>query len=96
MSKKPVSASGVINMKGTASIEASVLFRGIMDYYTGLSGLEINANQITKRDHFISDGVLICDDSLDEQIMALQERYILADGNASVQKEIIEEVLEIL
>lgn len=96
MSKKPVSASGVINMKGTKSKDAAIIYRGILDYYTGLSGLEITIDQITKRDKFVKDAALICDDSLDAQVLSLQDEFVNADGDAAKQKVIVEQVIEIL
>lgn len=54
-------------MKGTDTKQVDYLYRGIMDYFSGMSGLDITIEQISARDKFIADSAIVCDDSLDEE-----------------------------
>lgn len=83
-------------MNGTESRKADCLYRGIIEYYSNISGIDITLEQITQRDNFITKSAIVCDDSLDGQVMSLQEEYIAADGNLLEQKGIIEEAIELL
>jgi len=83
-------------MIGTETKQADSLYRGIMDYYSNISGLDITIDQLTIRNKFISDSAIVCDDSLDEHILSLQNEYIAADGNTSEQRAIIEKTIELL
>lgn len=66
-------------MNGTASKDADVLYQGIMEYYAGLSGLEITAAQVATRNNFTAAHGIVCDDSLDQKILAIQDQF----GNES-------------
>jgi hypothetical protein len=96
MLKRPVSGSGENEMQGTQSKDADMLYRGILDYYAGISGLEITKEQMERRDKFIVDAVLLCDDSLDETVLSIQERFVMAAGNSAEQNLIIEELISLL
>ncbi|MEL0414551.1 MULTISPECIES: hypothetical protein [Klebsiella] len=83
-------------MNGTDSRQADILYRGIIDYYSSISGLDITFEQMTQRNKFITDSAIVCDDSLDEQVLALQEEYIAAGDNALEQKAVIEKIINLL
>ncbi|MBV2179501.1 hypothetical protein KUF61_24430 [Klebsiella aerogenes] len=83
-------------MNGTESRKADYLYRGIIDYYSNISGLDITLEQMTQRNKFIMDSAIVCDDSLDEQVLALQDEYIAAGDDVSAQKSIIEKAFSLL
>ncbi|HEB9106389.1 TPA: hypothetical protein R1B15_005201 [Klebsiella aerogenes] len=83
-------------MNGTESRKADYLYRGIIDYYSNISGLDITLEQMTQRNKFIMDSAIVCDDSLDEQVLALQDEYIAAGDDVSAQKNIIEKAFSLL
>lgn len=83
-------------MNGTDSRQADILYRGIIDYYSNISGLDITLEQMTQRNKFITDSAIVCDDSLDEQILALQDEYIAAGDDALEQKAAIEKIINLL
>lgn len=83
-------------MNGTDSRQADILYRGIIDYYSNISGLDITLEQMTQRNKFITDSAIVCDDSLDEQVLALQEEFLAAGDDISAQKSIIEKVFALL
>ncbi|HEG4360528.1 TPA: hypothetical protein SD296_005525 [Klebsiella oxytoca] len=83
-------------MNGTDSRQADILYRGIIDYYSNISGLDITLEQMTQRNKFITDSAIVCDDSLDEQVLALQEEYLAAGDNALEQKAVIEKIINLL
>ncbi|EMN0592072.1 hypothetical protein ACQZD5_000202 [Klebsiella aerogenes] len=83
-------------MNGTESRKADYLYRGIIDYYSNISGLDITLEQMTQRNKFIMDSAIVCDDSLDEQVLALQDEYIAAGDDGSAQKNIIEKAFSLL
>lgn len=83
-------------MNGTDSRQADILYRGIIDYYSSISGLDITFEQMTQRNKFIKDSAIVCDDSLDEQVLALQEEYLAAGDDVSAQKSIIEKAFALL
>lgn len=83
-------------MNGTESRKADYLYRGIIDYYSNISGLDITLEQMTQRNKFIMDSAIVCDDSLDEQVLALQGEYIAAGDDVSAQKNIIEKAFSLL
>ncbi|HBT3052915.1 TPA: hypothetical protein MBE97_000874 [Klebsiella aerogenes] len=83
-------------MNGTESRKADYLYRGIIDYYSSISGLDITLEQMTQRNKFIMDSAIVCDDSLDGQVLALQDEYIDAGDDVSAQKNIIEKAFLLL
>ena len=83
-------------MNGTDSRQADILYRGIIDYYSNISGLDITLEQMTQRNKFITDSAIVCDDSLDEQVLALQDEYIAAGDNTLEQKDVIEKIINLL
>ncbi|HAT3749756.1 TPA: hypothetical protein I8622_002747 [Klebsiella oxytoca] len=83
-------------MTGTESRQADYLYRGIIDYYSNISGLDITEEQIAMRNKFIKESAIVCDDSLDAQVLELQDEYIAADGDTSAQKFVIEKVIALL
>lgn len=83
-------------MKGTASKDAGILYRGIIEYFSTISALDATVEMLSKRDKIVADNGIICDDSLDEQVLELQERFISADGDGATQKAIVEETLTLL
>lgn len=83
-------------MNGTDSRQADILYRGIIDYYSNISGLDITLEQMTQRNKFITDSAIVCDDSLDERVLALQEEYLAAGDDVSAQKSIIEKAFALL
>ncbi|HDX9163502.1 TPA: hypothetical protein RQO67_000801 [Klebsiella michiganensis] len=83
-------------MTGTESKQADYLYRGIIDYYSNISGLDITEEQIAMRNKFIKESAIVCDDSLDAQVLDLQGEYISAGDNVSAQKAAIEKVIALL
>lgn len=83
-------------MNGTETKQVDYLYRGIIDYYSNISGLDITTEQIKLRNKFISESAIVCDDSLDEQIISLQDEFIAAGGIPEQEKLVIEKVLELL
>ncbi|HHE5241965.1 TPA: hypothetical protein ACPEZI_006238 [Klebsiella michiganensis] len=83
-------------MTGTESKQADYLYRGIIDYYSNISGLDITEEQIAMRNKFIKESAIVCDDSLDAQVLDLQDEYIAAGDNVSAQKAAIEKVIALL
>lgn len=83
-------------MKGTDTKQVDYLYRGIMDYFSGMSGLDITIEQISARDKFIADSAIVCDDYLDEEVISLHDEFVSADGDPLKQKEIIERTIALL
>ncbi|EPS9754127.1 hypothetical protein ACVNBA_001833 [Klebsiella oxytoca] len=83
-------------MNGTETKQVDYLYRGIIDYFSNISGLDITTEQIKLRNKFISESAIVCDDSLDEQIIRLQDEFIAAGGVPEQEKLVIEKVLELL
>lgn len=83
-------------MKGTSSKDADVLYKGILEYYANISGLSISGEQLQTRDSFIEDGALICEDSLDEEVLKLQEDFITLKGNVQETNKIVESAISLL
>lgn len=81
-------------MKGTESKQANELYQGIVNYYAS-SGLEITADEVAQRDSIIANNGIICDDALDEQVLAIQDEFIAAE-DASAQKAAIEKAISLL
>ena len=83
-------------MKGTSSKDADVLYKGILEYYANISGLSISGEQLQTRDSFIEDGALICEDSLDEEVLKLQEDFITFKGDVQETNKIVESAISLL
>lgn len=73
-------------MTGSDAKQADVLYKAIIDYYGNMSGSDITAEQITQRDKITASGVIECDDSLDSQVLALQDALIAADDAATTEE----------
>lgn len=73
-------------MTGSDAKQADVLYKAIIDYYGNLSGSDITAEQVAQRDKITSSGVIECADSLDSQILALQDDLISADDAATTDE----------
>lgn len=82
-------------MNGTASKDADPLYKGILDYYAGISGLDITASQLATRDKYKAANGIICPDSLDTQVLAIQARFVSED-NPATKVEIVKEVISLL
>lgn len=82
-------------MQGSDAKQADTLYRGIIEYYR-YSGLGITAAQISQRDALIAQNAVVCDDSLDERVLLLQDEYIAAEGDMDKQRQIIEDVISLL
>lgn len=89
-------------MQGTDSKQAEWLFRGIVNYYSDISGSEITAAQVATRDKIIANNGIVCDNSLDAQVLALQDAYVAADDattpadTKAAQKQAIESAIALL
>lgn len=79
-------------MKGTASKDAQDLYVGILDYYANLSGMDITAEQIARRDQFKDANGIICDDSLDAKVLAVQDRFVGEDDPSKKRDHIVEAI----
>lgn len=65
-------------MKGTQSKEVDVLYRAIVDYYSTMSAIDITQEQLESRNKILKNGGIVCDSDLDQTILELQEKYLLA------------------
>lgn len=83
-------------MKGTASIEVSQLYRGIIDYFVSIPEEEITPEQAANRDRFLSEGAIICDDKLDDQLIKLQQEYAAEADDLPSQAATIEKAILLL
>ncbi|HHR1045907.1 TPA: hypothetical protein ACS3AG_001165 [Klebsiella pneumoniae] len=66
-------------MTGSDSKQAETLFLGIVDYYANISGSDITSAQVIQRDKILKFAGIVCDDSLDSEILLLQDEFISAD-----------------
>lgn len=85
-----------MNMNGTESMQVDYLYKGIIDYFSNMSGLDISSSDLIMRDKFIADSAIVCDSSLDDAVIELQDRYIAANNNIALQREIIQETINLL
>ncbi|AML34581.1 hypothetical protein [Klebsiella aerogenes] len=83
-------------MNGTETKQVDYLYRGIIDYFSNISGLDITTEQIKLRDKFITESAIVCDDSLDAQVISLQDEFIAAGGNPEQEKLVIAKALKLL
>lgn len=72
-------------MQGTQLRELDVLTRAIMEYYANKSGYDITAEDIATRDLVVPWGMRPFPDSLDEQMLALQEQYVQAQDLSTAE-----------
>lgn len=82
-------------MKGTQSKEVDRLYRGILQYFEDIGTLNITVEDVAIIQKFKNDHGIICDDSLDEAVIALNDRFALAD-TVSEKNAIVEEAISIL
>lgn len=86
-------------MTGSESRKAQDLFFGIIDYYANLSGTDMTEDQLIQRDEIMKSGSIECDDSLDSEILDLQEHFLAEKHNNILnnnQIAIVEEALSLL
>lgn len=67
-------------MKGTLLRDLDILTRAIMEYYANKSGYDITVADIQRRDKVVPGGIRDFPDSLDAQVLALQQLWIDADN----------------
>nr|DAV90929.1 MAG TPA: hypothetical protein [Caudoviricetes sp.] len=86
-------------MTGSESRKAQDLFFGIIDYYANLSGTDITEDQLKQRDEIIKSGSIECDDSLDSEILDLQDQFLAKKESNIINKDqiaIVEKALSLL
>lgn len=85
-------------MQGTQSKQAEALYTGIVEYFSGISGVDITQAQLDSRNKLLSNGGIVCSDEMDNQILSLQEKYLAALDSEKFDevKIIIEEVINLL
>lgn len=86
-------------MTGSESRKAQDLFFGIIDYYANLSGTDMTEDQLIQRDEIMKSGSIECDDSLDSEILDLQEQFLAEKHNNILnnnQIAIVEKALSLL
>lgn len=86
-------------MTGSESRKAQCLFFGIIDYYANLSGADITEDQLKQRDEIIKSGSIECDDSLDSEILDLQDQFLAKKESNIINKDqiaIVEKALSLL
>ncbi len=89
-------------MHGSDSKQADFLFTAIVEYFSNISGSDITAEQLRKRDTILVNLGIVCDDALDNEILALQERVIISESastpseGASLKKAAVEEAINLL
>lgn len=86
-------------MTGSESRKAQGLFFGIIDYYANLSGTDITEDQLKKRDEIMKSGSIECDDSLDSEILDLQDQFLAKKESNIINKDqiaIVEKALSLL
>lgn len=82
-------------MKGTQSKEVDRLYRGILQYFEDIGSLNITVEHVGIIQKFKNDNGIICDDSLDEKILSLNDRFSLAD-TVEEKNAIVEETISVL
>lgn len=85
-------------MQGTQSKQADALYRGIVDYFSAISGVDITQEQLDQRNRILVNGGIVCNDTLDNKILDLQEKYLLAleSEKHDEVKTTIQEVINLL
>lgn len=82
-------------MQGTESKQVFNLYMAIMRYFEDMSGIEVTELQVRQCDWFLSKGGIVCDASLDSQVIALQDAWALADDYAA-KKLIVKQAIDLL
>lgn len=70
-------------MTGSDAKQADYLYQAIVNYYGNLSGSDITTAQVVQRDKIFASGVIECADSLDAQVLALQDQLVTAENAAT-------------
>lgn len=86
-------------MTGSESRKAQDLFFGIVDYYSNISCADITEDQLKQRDEIMKSGSIECDDSLDSEILALQDEFLAKKESNIINKDqiaIVEKALSLL
>lgn len=73
-------------MNSSNSKQVDTLFRAIVEYFSNISGTDLTQNQMRQRDLILGNLGIICDDSLDGEIIKLQEDLIAAGFKNSPQE----------
>ncbi|APD20656.1 hypothetical protein HOR38_gp01 [Klebsiella phage KPV811] len=89
-------------MQGTLLRDLDILTRAIMEYYANKSGYDITVEDIKRRDKVVPGGIRDFPDTLDEQVLALQQLWIDAEdlttpeATAEQKQRAVEAAVELL
>lgn len=86
-------------MTGSESRKAQDLFFGIADYFSNLSYTDMTEDLLKQRNEIMKSGSIECDDSLDSEILDLQEQFLAKKDNNILnnnQIAIVEKALSLL
>lgn len=82
-------------MQGTQTKELDRLYRGILQYFDDIGSLNITVEHVALIAKFKSDNGIVCDSSLDEKMISLNNQFCSAD-TVEEKNAIVEETIKLL